>query len=361
MRFKARSSLDTYTLRSQRTALLISSNRPATDPNFDQIISNFRPPIRSSQLYRRYKVRLRKRKGSETQPRVEQPSRQWRKARVDAPQRSSRALAHAIDTLDSRGFHVPARRHDTRAEQDRLRTRPTETGRGSASRGSSSRRREHGPNRHRRFDVVDTFLPPDRPRGNPSFGSRIILVLFSHSVTAIERVIRVNRSRWDVSRAPKCDSPVVCSSFDFGQVSREYRESTYWDGPTRIESKFDTIRLRGYSLLHDFHTVPRPYARAFRIATRNAGWIDPFPVFSHLRDRIIWKNKAAIPLRYPVDASPRPTLGLTRDRHILLSRNALLYAIACEKIVRGGDRKGGKLQREGSLEHLSPREIEGTV
>lgn len=245
MRFKARSSLDTYTLRSQRTALLISSNRPATDPNFDQIISNFRPPIRSSQLYRRYKVRLRKRKGSETQPRVEQPSRQWRKARVDAPQRSSRALAHAIDTLDSRGFHVPARRHDTRAEQDRLRTRPTETGRGSASRGSSSRRREHGPNRHRRFDVVDTFLPPDRPRGNPSFGSRIILVLFSHSVTAIERVIRVNRSRWDVSRAPKCDSPVVCSSFDFGQVSREYRESTYWDGPTRIESKFDTIRLRG--------------------------------------------------------------------------------------------------------------------
>lgn len=251
------------------------------------------------------------------------------------PQRSSRALAHAIDTLDSRGFHVPARRHDTRAEQDRLRTRPTETGRGSASRGSSSRRREHGPNRHRRFDVVDTFLPPDRPRGNPSFGSRIILVLFSHSVTAIERVIRVNRSRWDVSRAPKCDSPVVCArllTLDKSLASTERaRTGTDLRGSRVSLIRYDSV---AYSLLHNFHTVPRPYARAFRIATRNAGWIDPFPVFSHLRDRIIWKNKAAIPLRYPVDASPRPTLGLTRDRHILLSRNALLYAIACEKIVR---------------------------
>lgn len=214
---------------------------PATDLKFHQIISNFQPPIRSSHLYRRYKVRLRKRKGSETRPRVEQPSRQWRKARVDAPQRSSRALAHAIDTLDSRGFHVPARRHDTRAEQDRGRTRPTETGRGSASRGSSSRRREHGPNRHRRFDVVDTFLPPDRPRGNPSFGSRIILVPFS-PVTAIERVIRVNRSRWDASRARKCDSPVVCSSFDFGKARERHTGSD-------LQVSFTIrLRLRGYLL-----------------------------------------------------------------------------------------------------------------
>lgn len=356
MRFKARSSLDTYTLRSQKTAS--SSHRTALLPTSTKSFPTFTHQSDRANLYRRYKVRLRKRKGSETQPRVEQPSRQWRKARVDAPQRSSRALAHAIDTLDSRGFHVPARRHDTRAEQDRLRTRPTETGRGSASRDSSSRRREHGPNRHRRFDVVDTFLPPDRPRGNPSFGSRINLVLISPVTTIVERVIRVNRSRWDVSRARKCDPPVVCSSFDFGKARYTERHT---GSDVQGSSKFhDTTWLRGY-LLHNFHTVSRPYARAFRITARNTGWIDPFPVFSRLRNRIIWKNKAAIPLRYPVDASPRPTLGLTRDRHILLSRNALLYAIACEKIVRGGDRKGGKLQREGSLEHLSPREIEGTV
>ena len=118
------------------------------------------------------------------------PSRQSSKARVDASQRSSRALAHAIDTLDRRGFRVPARRHDTRAEQHRPRTRPTETGRGSASRGSSSRRREHGPNRHRRFDVVDTFLPPDRPRGNRSFTSPAALDFYLLSAVVCVRVSR---------------------------------------------------------------------------------------------------------------------------------------------------------------------------
>lgn len=279
MRFKARSSLDTYTLRSQRTAGSSHPEPPPTDPNFHQIISNFRPPIRSSQLYRRYKVRLRKRKGSETQPRVEQPSRQWRKARVDAPQRSSRALAHAIDTLDSRGFHVPARRHDTRAEQDRLRTRPTETGRGSASRGSSSRRREHGPNRHRRFDVVDTFLPPDRPRGNPSFGSRIILVLFSHSVTAIERVIRVNRSRWDVSRAPKCDSPVVCArllTLDKSLASTERaRTGTDLRGSRVSLIRYDSVVTHYYtiSIRCPVHTLV-PFES--RLVTQDGSILSPY-------------------------------------------------------------------------------------
>lgn len=108
---------------------------------------------------------------------------------------------------------------------------------------------------------------------------------------------------------------------------------------------------------------PVPYARVFRITTRNTGWIDPFPVFSHLQNRIIWKNEAAIPLRYPVDASS--TLGLTRDRHILLSRNAFLYSFSlCEKIERGGDRKGGKLQSEERFVRASfswRKDEEGTV
>lgn len=60
---KARSSLDTFTLRSQKTASSSHLESPPTDLlNFHQIISNFHPPIRSSHLYRRYKVRLTKRK-----------------------------------------------------------------------------------------------------------------------------------------------------------------------------------------------------------------------------------------------------------------------------------------------------------